>query len=144
MVTYSFQLENFEKWLARFAPKLGTTLDDRLLTMPAHLGEGIVLARNVNPHFSYAIMNFKLNSDLEMHRESGSKGFLVSFNQVEAQREPMSLPSQAVYDKRPLFRNDIFLTDAGDSDSVRLTSGATVKRLLIFCSHEMAAQYLPG
>jgi AraC-like DNA-binding protein len=143
MVTYSFQLENFEQWLAGFAAKLETPLHDRILSIPSSLGEGIMLARNVNPHFSYAVMNFRLTGDLEMHREAGSKGFMISFNQVETHRDPSAgfVPTS---DKKPFFRNDIFLAEAGDSTSLRLTAGTTVKRLLILCSHELARQYLPA
>src|SRR6185312_4146753 len=141
MVTYSFQLENFEEWLADFATKLGTPLHDRILTLPSGLGEGIMLARNVNSNFSYAIMNFKLTADLEMHRETGSKSFMISFNQVETHRDPSA--GVAPPDKRPYFRNDIFLAEAADSATLRLSAGTTVKRLLILCSHDLAGQYLP-
>jgi AraC-like DNA-binding protein len=141
---YSFQLENFEKWLAGFATKLDATPSDHVLTFPSQLGDGTILARNVNPHFSYAIMNFKLNSDLEMRRESGSKGFIITFNQVETQKESLGLSLLPVSDKKPVFRNDIFLTESSDPASLRLAAGTTVKRLLIFCSHELAMQYLPA
>ncbi|HLI94360.1 MAG TPA: helix-turn-helix transcriptional regulator [Puia sp.] len=143
MVTYSFQFENFEKWLAGFATRLEVPLHDRVVAIPSELGEGIMLARNVNPHFSYAIMNFRLAADLEMHRETGSKGFIISFNQVEAHREPGAGAGPAT-DKKPFFRNDIFLAEASDTASLRLTAGTTVKRLLIFASHDLARQYLPA
>jgi len=143
MVMYSFQLENFEKWLADFAVKLNTPVKDNLLTIPAHMGSGTILAQNVNQHFSYAVMNFKLDSDLELYRESGAKGFAISFNLVEVQKEILVGHRQhVVSDKRP-FRNDIFLTDARDNAFLKISSGSTVKRLLIFCSHELAIQYLP-
>lgn len=145
MVSYSFQLENLEKWLAGFATRLDATLNDRMLSMPPRLGEGTILARNVNPHFSYAIMNFKLNGDLEMRRETGSKGFILTFNQVEAPRDlPIGLPTRSIAEKKHIFRNDIFLTEASDSATLRLAAGTSVKRLLIFCSHELAAEYLPA
>jgi AraC-like DNA-binding protein len=145
MVSYSFHLEDFEKWLARFATKLGANFNDRILTIPSHLGDGIIMARNVNAHFSYAIMNFRLTSDLEMRRDSGSKGFIITFNQVEAHKESaFGFPPHPVADKKPFFRNDIFLAEASDSASLRLTAGTTVKRLLIYCSHELAMQYLPA
>jgi len=140
---YSFQLENFEKWQAGFALKLDAVITDRVLTIPARLGEGTILARNINQHFSYVVMNFKLNSDLELQRISGPRGFVISFNQVEAHKElPISHPQQMLIDKKS-FRNDIFLADAADATSLRLTAGSTVKRLVIFCSHELAMQYLP-
>jgi AraC-like DNA-binding protein len=144
MVTYSFQLENFEKWLADFALQLNTSVTDRVLTIPARLGEGIILAHNINRHFSYAVMNLKLDNDLEFYRESGVQGFLVSFNQVEAQKEaPIGNRTAIIPDKKN-FRNDIYLADARDSASLRLPAGSIVRRLLILCSHELAAQYLPA
>jgi AraC-like DNA-binding protein len=140
---YSFQLDNFEKWLADFAVKLNTPIKDNVLTIAAHLGSGTILVKNINPNFSYAVMNFKLDSDLELSRESGSKGFAISFNLVEVQKELLLGHRQhMVSDKRP-YRNDIFLTDTRDTAFLKISSGSTVKRLLIFCSHELAMQYLP-
>jgi AraC-like DNA-binding protein len=142
MVMYSSRLENFEKWLAGFAVKLNTTVRDHILSIPAHMGKGTILAQNVNEHFSYAIMNFTLDNDLELLREKGeTRGFSLSFNQVEMQKE-VGYRQHIIADKRP-FRNDIFLTDTRDSAFLRISAGSTVKRLLILCSHEMAEQYLP-
>jgi AraC-like DNA-binding protein len=140
---YSFQLENFETWLAGLAGQLNTPVNDRVLTIPEHLGSGTILAQNINPQLSYAVMNFKLDSDLEFHRQTGAAGFIISFNMVEVQQELLLGPrQQIVSDKRP-FRNDIFLTDARDSAHLRISAGSKVRRLLIFCSHELAHQYLP-
>lgn len=141
---YSFQLENFEKWLTDFAATLNTPARGNQLTIPSNLGSGTILAQNINPHFSYAIMNFKLDSDLELSRQPGEKGFVISFNLVEVQKELLvGHRQQLVSDKRP-YRNDIFLTDARDSAFMKVSAGSTVKRLLILCSHELASQYLPN
>lgn len=140
---YSFQLENFEKWISGLALQLNTNLNDRILTLPSHIGSGTIYARNVNPHLSYAVMNFRLDTDLELNREPGSPGFVISFNLVEVQKELLvGHRQQIVTDKRP-FRNDIFLSDAQDSAYLRVSAGSNVKRLLIFCSHELARQFLP-
>jgi AraC-like DNA-binding protein len=139
---YSFQLENFEKWISGLALQLNTNLNDHILTLPAHLGSGTICARNVNRHLSYAVMDFKLDNDLELNREPGLPGFVISFNLVEVQKELLvGHRQQLVTDKRP-FRNDIFLSDAQDSAYLRISSGSNVKRLLIFCSHELARQFL--
>lgn len=144
MVMYSFQLENFEKWISGLALQLNTTLNDRILTLPSHLGSGTICARNVNQQLSYAVMNFKLDNDLELNREPGLPGFVISFNLVEVQKELLvGHRQQLVTDKRP-FRNDIFLSDAQDSAYLRVSAGSNVKRLLIFCSHELARQFLPA
>jgi AraC-like DNA-binding protein len=80
-----------------------------------------------------------------MRRDSGSKGFIITFNQVEAHKESaFGFPPHPVADKKPFFRNDIFLAEASDSASLRLTAGTMVKRLLIYSSHELAMQYLPA
>ena len=144
MVTYSFQLENFEKWLTDFALRLNTSVTDRTLTIPSRLGEGMIIAQNINQHFSYAVMNLKLDSDWEFHRESGAQGFMISFNQVEAPKEAPLSNRQVIMPDKKNFRNDIYLADARDTANLRLSAGSTVKRLLIFCSHELAAQYLPA
>ncbi len=140
---YSFRLENFEKWLSDFAVKLNTTVKDHVLTLPAHVGKGTILAQNINDHFSYAVMNFTLDADLEFFREKGeSKGFALSFSQVEMQKElQIGYRQHIITDKRP-FRNDIFLTDTRDNASLRIPAGSNVKRLVIFCSHEMAEHYI--
>ena len=143
MVMYSFQLANFEEWVSGLALQLNTTLNNRALTLPSHLGSGTIYARNINPHLSYAVMNFKLDADLELNREPGAPGFVISFNLVEVTKELLvGHHGQLVTDKRP-FRNDIFLTDAQDSAYLRISAGSSVKRLLIYCSHELAKQYLP-
>lgn len=144
MVMYSFQLENFEKWISGLALQLNTNLNDRILNLPSHLGSGTIYAKNINPHLSYAVMNFKLDTDLELNREPGIPGFVISFNLVEVQKELLiGHRQQLVTDKRP-FRNDIFLSDAQDSAYLRISAGSNVKRLLIFCSHELARQFMPG
>jgi AraC-like DNA-binding protein len=140
---YSFQLENFEKWMAGLAARLNTAVTNNTLTIPAHLGSGSIVAHNVNSQLSYAVMNFKLNVDLELQRESGNAGFVISFNMVEVQKELLvGHRQQMISDKRP-FRNDIFLTDSRDNAYLRISAGSNVRRLLIFCSHELAMQYLP-
>jgi AraC-like DNA-binding protein len=140
---YSFQLENFEKWMAGLAARLNTAVTNNTLTIPAHLGSGSIVAHNINSQLSYAVMNFKLNVDLEFQREPGNAGFVISFNMVEVQKELLvGHRQQMITDKRP-FRNDIFLTDSRDSTYLRISAGSNVRRLLIFCSHELAMQYLP-
>src|SRR5258708_1402621 len=122
MVTYASRLENFEKWLAGFAAKLNTTVKDNLIQLPAHIGKGTIRAQNVNDHFSYAIMNFTLDGDLELLREKGeTKGFSLSFNQVEMQKE-VGFQQYILTDKRSL-RNDIFLTDTRDNALLRFPAG---------------------
>lgn len=144
MIMYSFRLENYEQWLADFAVALNTSVKDHLLTIPSGIGKGFVTVRTINPNLSYAIMNFKLETDLVLNREAGgAKGFSLSFNQVEVSNEvQVGLHQQIVTDKRP-FRNDIFLSDNRDSLYIKISAGSSVRRLVIFATHEIAGHYLP-
>ncbi|MHA4809890.1 helix-turn-helix transcriptional regulator [Flavitalea flava] len=144
MVRYSFRLENYEQWLADFAEKLDSPVKDQVLTLPSHLGKGTIQAFNISPHFSYAIMNFKLESDMELHREeSDAKGFSLTFNQVEVIKElQVGLHHHIITDKKPI-RNDIFLSDNRDNLFIKVSAGSSVKRLAIICSHDLAARFLP-
>jgi AraC-like DNA-binding protein len=144
MVMYSFRLENYEQWLAEFATRLNTSVNNHVLTLPPHMGRGTIQAYTISPHFSYAIMNFELDTDLELHREaSETEGFSLSFNQVDVIKEvQVGLHQNIVVDKRP-FRNDIFLSDNRDHLFIKISAGSTVRRLAISCSHTLAKQYLP-
>jgi AraC-like DNA-binding protein len=131
MVKFAFQQENYEKWLTDFASQLDTDPEGNVLTLPAHIGMGKIMAQDMNAHLSCLIMNFKVEEDLEFQREAGGKeGFSLSFNQVDAENDQKS------------SRNDIFLSDSRDSLLTRISAGSTVKRLTIFYSAEIVAQYL--
>jgi AraC-like DNA-binding protein len=144
MTMYSFRLEHFERWLDELAVKLKTTVKDHVLTVPANLGAGTIRAYSVNDHLSYAIVNLKLDSDLELIREPGEvEGFALCFNQVDTQKELQVGVRQPILTDKRFFRNDIFLTDSRDSAFLRIASGSTVKKLLIFSTRELASLYLP-
>jgi len=144
MVKYSFRLENYETWLADFAASLNVPVKDHTLIIPPEMGKGTIQAYTLSPHFSYAIMNFKLETDLELYREaSDAMGFSLTFNQVEVVNEvQVGLHHNIITDKRP-FRNDIFLSDNRDSLYIKVSAGSNIKRLGIICSHALALQYLP-
>ncbi|HMH21615.1 MAG TPA: helix-turn-helix transcriptional regulator [Puia sp.] len=131
MVKFAFQQGNYEKWLADFASQLETRLEGNVFTLPAHLGKGKILAYDLNANLSCLIMNCKLEKDLEFQRQPGGKhGFSLAFNQVEPGNDQKG------------SRSDIYLSDAQDELHTRLPAGSTVKRVIIFYSTEIAAQYL--
>jgi AraC-like DNA-binding protein len=145
MITHSFRLKNYEQWLEEFAEKINTPLKDHLLVLPPQLGKGTIMAHSMSPHLSYAILNFKLESDLELIREAdGEKGFSLSFNQVEVQKSVQIGSDQSVIADKRQLRNDIFLSDTRNSLHLKIPAGSSVKRLVIFASHELAARYLPA
>lgn len=145
MITYSFRLENYEKCLEDFAAKLNSPVKDHIFTAPPSLGKGTILAQTIGPHLSYAVLNLKLDSDLELLREPDSiKGFTLSFNQVEVQKEIQVNDSHSITADKRALRNDIYLSDTRDSHHIRIAAGSSFKRLVIFYTHELAAQYLPA
>jgi AraC-like DNA-binding protein len=121
MIMYAFRLENYEKWLQEFAAKFSLSANDNLLLLPPYLGEGTIQAHNISPDLSYLVMNFRLEEDLELHREAGDvQGFSLSFG------------------------DEISLSDARDSENIKIPAGHSIKKLLIFSSEKIAAQYLPA
>jgi AraC-like DNA-binding protein len=145
MITYTFRLENYEKCLADFAATLNSTVKDHVFIAPPFLGKGTILAQTIGPHLSYAVLNLKLDSDLELHREADVvKGFTLSFNQVEVQKEVRVNEEQTISTDKRILRNDIYLSDTRDSHLIKIPAGSIVKRLVIFCTHDLAAQYVPA
>lgn len=144
MIKYSFRLENYEKTIADFAAYLKGSVKDHLFTVPPELGKGTILAHTIGQHLSYAVLNIKLETDLELYREAdGVKGFTLSFNQVEVQKELRISEDQSITADKRTLRNDIYLSDTRDSYLIKIPAGSTVKRLVIFFRQELAAQYLP-
>ncbi|HWK04764.1 MAG TPA: AraC family transcriptional regulator [Puia sp.] len=145
MIKYSFRLENYEKTVADFAAKLNSSVKDNIFTIPPTLGKGTILAQTISPHLSYAVLNLRLDCDLELYREAdGVKGFTLSFNQVEVQKEVQISADKSITADKRILRNDIYLSDTRDSHLVKIPAGSTLKRLVIFSTHELAAQYLPA
>jgi AraC-like DNA-binding protein len=144
MIKFSFRLENYEKTIADFAASLNCSVKDHMFSIPPTLGKGTILAHTIGQHLSYAILNLKLESDLELAREAeGVKGFTLSFNQVEVQKEIRLSEDQSITTDKRTLRNDIYLSDTRDSHVIKIPAGSSVKRLVIFFRHELAAQYLP-
>jgi len=145
MIKFSFRLENYEKVIADFATTLNSTIKDHMFSVPPSLGKGTILAHTVGPYLSYAVLNIKLDTDLELYREAdGLKGFTLSFNQVEIHKEIRVSEDQSITADKRTLRNDIYLSDTRDSHLIKVPAGSTVKRLVIFFRHELAAQYLPA
>ena len=143
MVMHSFKLENYEQWLEEFAALLHVPIKDHSITLSPEVGEGTVLAHTMSPHLSYAVMNFRLRSDLEIYREAdGAKGFSLSFNQVEVNKEVRLSADQSIVADKGALRNDIYLSDTRDPMHLKIPAGSTIKRLVIFATHELAARYL--
>ncbi len=121
MVTHAYRLENYEQWLQEFAAKLNLSVKDNQLVLPPHVGEGSLSAHTISPGLSYLIMNFRPDEDIELIREAGTDpGFSISFG------------------------DEIRLTDAREGQTVKIPAGAEVKKVFVFASDRVAAQFLPG
>ncbi|MDP4148707.1 MAG: helix-turn-helix transcriptional regulator [Bacteroidota bacterium] len=121
MVTHAQHLENYEQWLQEFAAKLHLSVKDNQLVLPPHIGEGSLSAHTISPGLSYLIMNFRSDEDIELIREAGNEpGFSISFG------------------------DEIRLSDARDSQVLKIPAGTEVKKVFVFSSGKVAAQFLPG
>jgi AraC-like DNA-binding protein len=129
---YSFQQENYEKWLAGLAAKLNIPLTDNLLTLPAHLGAGSLFAQDISADLSYLLIDIRPEKDIEFVREPGGRqGFSLSFDQVSTEAAGAN-------------SGEISLSDTDGAMYVKIAAGVSVKRLELFCSYELIRQYLPS
>jgi AraC-like DNA-binding protein len=120
MTTYAYRLDNYEKWLQEFAAELDLPTKDNLLILPPYMGEGTITAHNISPDISYLVMNVRPAEGWELIRQPGQEqGFSLSFG------------------------DDILLSDARDGETLKFAAGSEVRKLLIFSSVKIAAQYLP-
>src|SRR5260221_3575186 len=130
MIKFSFRLENYEKTISDFAAYLNCSVKDHMFSVPPSLGKGTILANSVGPYLSYAVLNLKLDTDLELDREAnGLKGFTLSFNQVDVQKEIRVSEDQSITADKRTLRNDIYVSDTRDSHLIKIPAGSSVKRL---------------
>ncbi len=133
MLSYSFQQENYEKWLAGLSAWFNVPLKDNTLSLPLHLGEGTIFAQDISAHLSCLLMDLRPGQDIEFNREAGGlQGFSISFTH--------SLPAEG----GKASGNDIHLNDTRDSLHVKIPAGVRVQRLELFYAEELIRQWLPG
>jgi len=72
MIRYVYQLRDFRSWLRSFSKILKLPVVAGRMQIPYPIGDGYVMAANINTDISYVIMNFSLNDDLVFLRKKSS------------------------------------------------------------------------
>ncbi len=72
MIRFSYQLHDFRHWLGDLGNLLDLKITGGKIDFPLTIGEGFILAVNVQDGFSYCIMDFQLNDDLVLHRRENA------------------------------------------------------------------------
>jgi AraC-like DNA-binding protein len=141
MIRYVYQLKDFRTWLNGFARLLKLKVEAGRILIPTSLGDGYLLASNINSDISYVVMNFSLNDDLVFLRKKSSLyGLSLFFNQIivsdfEAIREPHN----AITDKSPA-RNNIYLSSSNYDLEVTWSRNSRFKRIGIFFSPDFVSR----
>jgi len=135
MIRYVYQLRDFRSWLKGFSRVLKLPVVAGKIQIPRPIGDGYVLAANINTDISYAVMDFSLNSDLVFLRKKSSLyGLSLFFNLINVSdffliREPHN----AITDKSP-SRSNIFLSSTNYDLEVTYSRGSRLRRVGIFFS----------
>ena len=135
MIRYCYQLKDFRNWLKGFSTLLNVPVTGRRIDIPSSLGEGYLLAANINSDISYVVMDFSLREDLVLLRKKSIPyGLSLFFNQVTvsnffAIREPRN----SFTDKNP-HRSNIFLSSTNYDLEVTYSRNSRLKRIGVFFS----------
>ena len=123
MIRYSYQLKDFRSWLKGFSTLLNIPVIAGRIDIPPAMGEGYLLAANINPGISFVIMDFSLCEDLIfLRRKSTAPGLSLFFNQ-----------QHSITDKNP-NRANIFLSSTNYELEVSYSRNSRLKRVGIFFS----------
>ena len=80
MIRFSYQLNDFRHWLGDFGYLLNLPVIGGKMEFPATIGEGFILAVQVQDGFSYVVMDFTLQDDLVFFRRgSDNAGLCLCF-----------------------------------------------------------------
>jgi len=135
MIRYVYQLRDFRNWLKGFSKILKLPVMAGKIQIPRSMGEGYIMAANINADISYVIMNFSLNDDLVFLRKKSSLyGLSLFFNQVTVSdffviREPHN----SITDRSP-NQSNIFLSSTNYDLEVTYSRNSRLKRVGIFFS----------
>jgi AraC-like DNA-binding protein len=135
MIRYTYHLTDFRGWLKGFSKALDLpVMAGKIQILPA-VGEGYILAANINPDISYIVMNFSLKNDLIFARKkSANYGLSLFFNQVAiSDFFEIREPNNAITDKGP-NRSNIFLSSTNYDLQMTYSKGSRLKRVGIFFS----------
>jgi AraC-like DNA-binding protein len=137
MIRYAYQLTDFRNWLRGFANLLNTPVTGGRIDIPPSLGDGYLLAANINPGISYVVMNFSLKDDLVFLRRRSvipDEGLSLFFNHVTiADFFSIREMQNTITDKSPA-RSNIFLSSTRYELELTYSGNSRLKRVGIFFS----------
>lgn len=133
MIRYAYQLKDFRQWLKGFSKLLNVPVTGGRIDIPSSLGEGYILAANINSGISYVVMDFSLREDLVLLRKKSSAyGLSLFFNQVTVSNFfSIREQSHSFTDKIP-NRSNIFLSSTNYELEVTYSRNSQLKRVGIF------------
>jgi AraC-like DNA-binding protein len=143
MIRYAYQLKDFRSWLRGFSKVLKVPVQHGEIMIPPSLGEGYILAANINTDISFIVMDFSLKDDLVLLRKkSALYGLSLFFNQVNVSdffiiREPHN----SITDKSP-SRSNIFLSSTNYDLEVTYSRGSRLKRVGVFFSPAFVTRHV--
>ncbi len=143
MIRYTYQLKDFRSWLKGFSRALDLPVVAGSIQIPPSLGEGSIVAANINADISYTIMNFSLQDELTFSRKKSSDyGLSLFFNQVTiSEFFEISDDNQSIRDKGPA-RSNIFFSSTNYDLEVTYSKNSKIKRVGIFFSPAFVARAL--
>lgn len=135
MIRYTYQLKDFRSWLKGFSRALGLPVVAGSIHIPPSMGEGTILAANINADISYTIMNFTLQHELVLSRKkTADYGLSLFFNQVTiSDFFEIRDPSQSIRDIGSA-RSNIFFSSTNYDLEMTYSSDSKLKRVGIFFS----------
>jgi len=135
MIRYAYQLKDFRSWLKGFSKELNIPVTGGRLQIPPALGEGYLLAANINSDISYVVMNFSLNDDLVLYRKKTPDfGLSLFFNQINVSDFfSIKEPNDAITDTSPT-RSNIFFSSTNYDLEMTYSKNSRLKRVGIFFS----------
>ncbi len=135
MIRYVYQLRDFRNWLKGFSRILKLPVVAGRIEIPRNMGDGYIMASNINSDISYVIMNFSLHDDLVFLRKKSSLyGLSLFFNQtIVSDFFVIREPHNTITDKSP-NRSNIFLSSTNYDLEVTYSRGSRIRRVGVFFS----------
>jgi AraC-like DNA-binding protein len=135
MIRYTYSLKDFRSWLKGFSKILNSPVAGGRIDIPPSLGEGYLLAANINPDISYVVMNFSLNEDLVfLRKKTASYGLSLFFNQTYiSDFFSIREPNNVLTDKGGA-RSNIYLSSTNHDLEMTYSKHSKLKRVGIFFS----------
>jgi AraC-like DNA-binding protein len=131
-MVFSYQQDNFENLVKSFAQQVNARqLEDRI-EYPAALADGYAKARQIEPGFSYLVINNTINADWT-YKRIPTKEFrlMLYFYEVQFEDKIYCKINNSVIENTDKFYSIALLTNSQTSCEFKLQKGTKVKALSI-------------